>query len=509
MGALLSGCMNADSEPDEEKKDVEVNKTGYPIVDEKITLTAVSLSHNGIDWNDLEYFKQLEELTNIHIEFTNYGSTQKEKLNLMFASGDFPDLIFGGPTDDQILQAANGGAIMPLNDLIQEYSPNWQNALDEYSYIRKVITMNDGEIYSLPFVNMSEVESGIRDQWLINVKWLEELNLEKPTTTEEFYNVLKAFKDNAGKGSIPENVIPWYFRFNSYVGGQFDIFGSFGLLVPTSDYIAVEDGKVLFQAMNPEIKEPIQYMNKLYEEGLIPSTVFTDDWNTYVSKVRSEPPVAGVFGSFYNSLPEEYEPISPIKASNVDKPLFRRQLPVITRSHFTITKNNPYPEASMRLADTLADPDWSLQGNYGLYDESLIKREDGKVEMAPDWDESELYKSVPSNLSNLLITPEVNDKLIVSGQRKERLDTINEYYKDYVVSVDQLYPQVMYTPEQNQRLSSLQTDIMNYVNQTLAKWITEGGIDEEWDEYIERLEAMNVDEMIQIRQDALNQFNSK
>jgi putative aldouronate transport system substrate-binding protein len=509
--ALTSGCMDFQSEPasKENAKEVKVNKTGFPIVDEKITLQAVALSHDGIDWNDLEYFKKLEELTNIHIEFTNYGSTQKEKINLMFASGELPDLIFGGPTDEHIIQAAEGKAIAPLNEMIEEYAPNWKKAMDEYPYIRKVSTLNDGKIYSLPFVNMSDVESGLRDQWLINKDWLDEVGLEKPRTTDEFYEVLKAFKENAGKGSIPKNVIPWYFRFNQTVGGQTDIYGSFGVFSPWSDYIAVENGKVKFQAMNPEIKEPLKFLHKLYKEGLIPSAVFTDDWNTYIAKVNSDPPVAGVFGAFYNTLSDVYEPMSPIKAPTVEKPLFRRQLPVVIRNHFTITNNNPYKEASMRLADVLADPDWSLQGNYGLYGKSLEKMDDGKVKMKPDWDESQLHKDVPSNIASLLITPEVNDRLIVSGPRKERGAAIDKYYKEYTVSPDRLYPPTLYTPEEKQTITSLETDILSYINQTMAKWITEGGIDKEWDAYTQKLEDMNVDEMVEIRQDALNRFNQK
>ena len=69
--------------------------------------------------------------------------------------------------------------------------------------------MMDGKIWSLPKVAETGINLKMRDEWMINVKWLDELGLDMPTNTDEFYEVLKAFKDNAGKGSIPENVIPW------------------------------------------------------------------------------------------------------------------------------------------------------------------------------------------------------------------------------------------------------------------------------------------------------------
>ena len=86
--------------------------------------------------------------------------------------------------------------------------PTWREYFKTDDYGRKVATMTDGKIWSLPKVCDSGMGLRMRDEWMINTKWLNELGLEIPTNTDEFYEVLKAFKDNAGKGSIPENVIP-------------------------------------------------------------------------------------------------------------------------------------------------------------------------------------------------------------------------------------------------------------------------------------------------------------
>jgi putative aldouronate transport system substrate-binding protein len=483
-----------------------LNPAGFPIVKDKITLRAVSMAQGGADWGKMEFFKKLEEQTNIHVEFEIIDSSNPEKINLMFASRDFPDLIFNGPNDSQVMQASTGGDIIPLDELIAKYAPNWTKGMNQNPYIKKIATMSDGKIYGLPFVKISEVETGIRDQIVINTAWLSELGLKKPKTTEEFYQVLKAFKDNAGKGTIPKNVIPWYFRFNEFVGGQLDIFGSFGVYAQNNDFLDVRGGKVSYEAMNPAIKEPIKYLQRLYKEGLIPTEVFTDDNNTYLAKTRSNPPVAGVYGGFYNTIPQLYEPMAPLKSQVVEKPLFRRQLPVVTRNKFMITKSNKHPEASMRWIDALADADWSVQGQHGMFGKYLEKQPDGKIKQT-DVPADKIFLEAPSNAMALLGTEDIYNGMIYAGIPKGRADAIKEYYKDYTVPVDRIYPPVIFTPQQLEKLKSLETDIKGFVSQSMARWITEGGVDAGWDAYIQKLKEMKVDELIQIRQEALDAFN--
>ena len=84
---------------------------------------------------------------------------------------------FNVGTDKQIQDAALGGDIYQLDELIQTYAPNWSSFLSENDYARKVVTLSDGHIYSLPIVRDEPSNGGLRDQWLIQTTWLNELNL--------------------------------------------------------------------------------------------------------------------------------------------------------------------------------------------------------------------------------------------------------------------------------------------------------------------------------------------
>lgn len=521
MTLVVSGCVGSDGgkkASDDVKKTGESNEktsifnpTGYPIVNEKITLKVFMTSGEFYgNANEMTYFKKLEELTNIHLEFEHVTQNSGERVNLLFASQDYPDIMFRGANDRHILNTAAAGDIIPLTELINKYAPNWKKFFEQYSYGKKVATMPDGEIWSLPIVRMEDSNAGIRDQWMINVKWLRELGLEMPKTTDDFYNVLKSFKENAGKGSIPQEVIPWMFMYNAYSnGGQYELYNAFGAFTPGKPhYISVdENGKVVFSATDPTIKEPIKFLRRLYVEGLIPPEVFTDDSAAYTSKILSNPPIVGTYLRYFNDDPTEeiYDVMPPLQGPHGGKPMYRQQTNAVERNFFTIFTKNPYPEASIRLADTIGEPDWSVQAMYGMYGEWMEKDGDRIIQLP--FVGNEAYENVPGNNVAFLLTPEAVEKIEYSGSQAQRDKNVKEVYKPYVVPIERFYPPVVWREDQTAALQDIETDLLEYVNSTIAHWIVDGGIDEEWDEYVRKVESLKLDDLIEIYQEALDVFN--
>ena len=58
-------------------------------------------------------------------------------------------------------------------------------------------------------------------------------------------------------------------------------------------------------------------------------------------------------------------------------------------------------------------------------------------------------------------------------------------------------------------LTAVSADIDKYVETTRAKWVTEGGIDEEWDAYIEQLKTMGLEQLVQIYTDAYERYTAE
>lgn len=480
--------------------------TGDKIVKDPITLhiDVVSGSHVG-NMEDLLWIKQLQEDTNINMEFyhINTGDTVEQR-NLIFSTQDYPDIFWGNPTDQQIAECIEAGAIYPLDDLIEKYAPNWKSYLDANPGVRQLITHSDGHIYSLPCVRDEVVQSGIRDQWLINKTWLDELGLPVPTTDEEFVDTMRAFKANAGKGSIPEGVIPYYFRYNYFIGSQLDFYAAYGVVVPGDQdrvFLSInEDGNTVeYNFTDPAIQRPVNTLHTMYEEGLIPGAVFTDEWNEYLAKTRATPAFVGSFHSFHNPDPANYVAMPPFKVEGVEHSYIRSQLNQVTRNYFTIFKNNPYPEASIRLADVIADPERSLTGFYGSIGKYLQRNDDGTYLQLPQEADEQMKEDCPGNCLAILISAEMGDKITYDGALKVRQDAV-EMYKPYILPTERLYPRIMIPADVQTRYTELETYINDLTKQQFATWITKGGIEEGWDAYLANLEQAGLQEYLELAQ---------
>jgi putative aldouronate transport system substrate-binding protein len=174
-----------------------------------------------------------------------------EKLNLMVANKEDFDVMKLSAT--QFFKLATSGALEPLDDLVNKFGPNVNQAIKPQSWTSTTI---DGKKYAVP-----ETGSGVSvgEELIVRQDWLDELGLKMPTTPDELYTVLKTIKEK-------KNIVPLTGSKDSLYG---DIAAAFG--VPygsTSDWV-LKDGKLVHKAELPEMKEFLTYMNKLNAEGLL------------------------------------------------------------------------------------------------------------------------------------------------------------------------------------------------------------------------------------------------
>ena len=121
---------------------VGFNATGLPVVDQQITVRAMISrpGHIPVPYDTMTLLIDLQEMTNIDIEFEELPAAQaNERVNLMFASREFPDVFFDvglGGNDALIYDAALGGDVWQLDPLIERYAPNWKRAFEEDERLR-------------------------------------------------------------------------------------------------------------------------------------------------------------------------------------------------------------------------------------------------------------------------------------------------------------------------------------------------------------------------------------
>lgn len=143
---------STDSETAEGSTDSNFNETGMPIVDEPITLTVLTTrwGNMGDSFKENEFLKKLEEESNVKIEWQVQSLNDwSEQKGIMLASGELPDIIFGFQTFNDADIMNNLELFLPLDDLVENYMPNYKKALEEMPDLKKIATFPDGKMYSL------------------------------------------------------------------------------------------------------------------------------------------------------------------------------------------------------------------------------------------------------------------------------------------------------------------------------------------------------------------------
>lgn len=499
---------------------------GLPIVKEKVTLNFMGMQMNNTRvgrWDETDLMKKFEEETNVKIvwEAVPQASWQ-EKKNLAVASRQLPDAFVGAKTltMDEAQKFGAEGVLIPLNDLIEEYAPTVNSVLEQYPFYKTFTTSLDGNIYAL--ARMEDLGFDSLSSAIIRTEWLDALGLEMPTTTDEFYEVLKAFKTQDPNKNGEADEIPFSFLYienppNREVKREhYWIFSAFG--IPDNPlHIAIEDnGELIFTADKERWKEAIEYLHKLYSEGLIDQEVFTQDRTLLTNKIRNELKV-GTYTDyrfrFSMASPEHehrYALMPPLKGPHGDQ-RWLRALSGYSEGSFAVTSECETPEVVVRWLEYINQPENVVQMNYGMFKpegynekEAMVPSPDapGKYmtnqAMRPkEINPSDWPFSAPIAVGPTLQTKDIYEKYVAEKASNVAKAETCDVYRPYLTKYPYNYP-YKFTVDEIEELSLIQTDLLNYIYKTEAKWIVEGNIDAEWDNYLAQLKKLSVDRYIEL-----------
>jgi len=513
--ASANGAKGTNSSPNYALKNVK-----FPL-QKKVTLKFLTQSSPIApkNPNDKLIWKRYEKDTNVHIDWTNYTWDQfGDKRNLELASGDFPDAIFqAGLSDNDILRYAKQGVIIPVEDLINKDMPNLKKVLDSHPEYKKLITASDGHIYSFPWIEElgtgKEAIQALDDIPWINKKWLDQLGLKMPTTTDELEKVLLAFKEKAPAGA---DTVPMSFMINHGGEDPAMLLGAFGMGDNDDHYMVKEDQKVVYTANQPGYEKGIEWLHKLQTEGLIDKEAFTQDWNTYVAKGKNER-----YGLYFTwdranitGNNEDYVPLPPLKGPDGQINVPRTNGYGFDRGRMVITSANQNLELTAKWIDKAYEPIQSVQNNWGTYGD---KKQQNIFELTSNGS----LKHLPLGTTSPW---DLRQKTNVDGP----LAVLNEYYgtvttkpddaawrldilhKIYVPAMKSTYnyPPVFLDKDSQDQITQLETVVKPYVERKKAEWILKGGIESQWDDYVKTLDKDGLAKILTIKQQAYDKYNS-
>ena len=465
--------------------------------------------------SELKFFDQIEEMCNVNLEFDVVRSPSwSDKKAVMLASGDLPDMILtSGMNDEDIAQ--NPEYFVALNDYLDQM-PNLSRVFEEAPELKAASTQMDGNIYSVPSESFFGGES--RGCTVINKAWLDKLGLEVPQTLEELKNVLIAFRDQDPNGNGIADEIPLdmyaidfgsHYNFNKHLG-------SWGMPATDNQLFVTDEGEVVIAYMTPEYKEMVTYLHELWSENLINKEAFTQDYTMFQANAQNpDIPLVGVTNgySIANRVgmqwADQYVVCGPFRVNDEITPYYLQANNVSTNKGAIFSSCKDI-DAAVRVLDACYDEQISVQIYLGAIGDTLIY-EDGKYTMVEPDDGSDVdrWKWINGVADNgaYYISRETQDKIQLLSGYYDRLNE-SDYYKPYFRDTKvALYPSAAkMDSDEASELALLKADIYNYISNRYATWVTEGGIDEEWDSYLAQLEAMDIERVREIYQEAYDRF---
>ncbi|RTE08222.1 extracellular solute-binding protein [Paenibacillus whitsoniae] len=200
MSVVVSGCgSNETTAPAKESNKAQSTATS----EARGKITVSVYERNNIppeegNWEKNRWVEWINKNGPVDVKYVTVPRWESlPKFNALFATSSAPDLILEYDTGYRN-QWYSQKLLMPLDDVIAKYSTTYKELMSQFPQLKKLGTKDDGKIYEIGKVN--PLTSGHRIY--IREDWLQKLNLQKPTTTEEFLNVAKAFatQDPDGNG---------------------------------------------------------------------------------------------------------------------------------------------------------------------------------------------------------------------------------------------------------------------------------------------------------------------
>jgi putative aldouronate transport system substrate-binding protein len=505
-----------------------------PIVKTPTTISAYATLSPWIqDLRTNDATKELEKRTGIHLDLVvvpGEGANVNERRNLMLASGDYPEIFLSGNfvNADILLYGVEQKIFRPINALIDKYGVNVKKAFAYYPSLQANLTAPDGNIYGLPNVNDCYHCTYSQKAW-INSGWLQKLGLKMPTTTDEFAAVLKAFKDRDPNGNGKADEIPLMGSINSWQNPVHNFLLCAFVYANGSDNIYVKDGKLSFSPATEEWRDGLRYIRQLYRDGLIYPASWTQS-REQAQQIGDNPDIeilgAGTCGhlGMYMRIEDNppydrhkhWEALAPLKGPNGVQ--YTAIYQYISGAGFVITDRCKNPEAAFRLADYLWSEEGTLLMESGLEGVNWKKAgpNDKGLEGEPArWTDTRsaaghgnVYNTDWGQAAPTLRTAAYRsawtanqDLLSVAGYELRLHQETKKKYAPYAPK--EWFTPVFLNPKQIEEAAQMQTNINDFVNQSTVQFIVgDKDLDKDWDAYIAQLKRLNLDQYIQMNQDA-------
>jgi putative aldouronate transport system substrate-binding protein len=501
------------------KQSFGANLTELPLTEEPVTIQVWKRSPNSVVMESHDQciaFEELEKRTGVHVEWVIPPlNSETDNYNLRVASLDLPHMFV------EVVDLYPGGLDKAVADEIYlsitpyyeaGLTPNYRYLRETYADIAKDTVLDSGDL--AVFWQFDYVGSSPWSGFWVRQDWLDEQNLSLPVTVEDWTNTLRAFNESYG----------------ATLGVQIGDLGRGGgdLQDNATVFSAYEvgyrwyqvDGKVKFGPVEPGFKDAVELLRSWYAEGLIDPNYGTYDWNGYTAKT-SDAVSYGIFGSNYGEVGQMQRTstsinpnwkIVPINGpiSYEGQSLHLRQTDFITRNQYDVittrAKDDGVDELIMKWKDYWYSQDGGDLFSYGV--EGVSYKWDENDELV--WLYEENFDTQGGALDFWTLYPLF--KIHNGGYLRDSAayvmdqlvwDCINEWAK---ITSDWFLPKISRDAQESEDYAALYTPINSYATEQMGLYISGQQSMDSWDDYVQTLWDMGVQDLIDIQQAALDRY---
>jgi putative aldouronate transport system substrate-binding protein len=522
VASTISPALQIDTEAHPVAGDVEVS---LPVTEETKTYTwfmkgsdAIGTIIQSLDEN--YSVKVFEEKTNVHFDFISPTfDTASEQFNILIASGTYPDVNNGvyNYYTSGLDSAIDEGIITDLTDYAAAV-PNYTRFLDAADLVEKAAHTDTGRLWGFASVGF---DSPVQWGPMVRQDWLEETGLDTPVTVEDWENLLVAFQENGHSNALllHENGFACFFGSEGAISSAYNVtpLGN----EDTNAFYNV-DGTIYYSPMTENYKEYLKLISDWYARDLIYKD-FTSASMGNTRDIISQ----GSIGLFVWNASDMEGLANSIGVESCISPI---TLPVLDadnpESHFY---NFTQPVTSgLCVGGNVSGEDLDVLlswFNYLYSDEGAVLSTYGEENVTFEYDENGIPQFTEMIYNNP--NPSYSTDLAADGWTMKNMGGVGIWQATYDVpnadqkaleasnlwttyDADYVLPTISLTADESYEASSSKADIETYVSEyTLKCIIGEYDVDATWEEYLSKLDAMGVQEVVSVYQAALDRYMSK
>ena len=519
--------------------------TELPVVDQPETLTyffgyesSVLNYLPGGELQNPQIWSALEDLTGVHVEMTIVdSSTATDKLNLMLASGDFTDLMNMSSYTSGVDAAYEQEIILDLGDQLEANMPNYWTII--HSDQKLLGEVQDSGKFLAIYPIKDEVANPQDMGPFVRMDWLEDLNMEVPTTYDELTKVLEAFKSE-------KNCAEPMSLYNTVSMNDGLLMGGFGSMAELStnglsgnalNGYYQEDGHVIYGATADGTRKFLSWLHMLYEKGLID---FENMQNRMINPFGELTAVAcaqGDTGYMFSNQPfggnysvmaaSDYGdpgcnwwPVQDVGETPGQEIPFFEEVTLVDNiaTILCVSTQCENVETALKFLDYGYSYAGSLLYNFGYQKGSghEIESWDFNAEGRPEFDPAVFEQFGATAIgSSVLATKDLGGVIVdtrLAFEFGDRENACFDAWKTNKRPANILGSATQFTAEEGQEAAGIYSDILTHVSTSVLQFIN-GDLDVDddsvWKGYVSEIEAMDLGRLTEIVQTAYDRAASE